>query len=224
MSNSDANTIFALQNDKESIDKDSKNNIQEQTPYNNSDKYKHDSNKILDSGLRHKMNDSRIDHESHAKSPNIINIKGTDKDKYDSNTFLPQEKEKNWYEVIGTVYINDTGLNDGRLDHESHAKTPNITNIKGTNKDKYDSNTYLPQKKEMDWFEVIDTVDIKDARMIDINMPIDVGGIGHTHANAIYNNRSIDIDSDKVVCPKFVVSPWLQSSWEPDRSSKSLCD
>jgi hypothetical protein len=28
---------------------------------------------------------------------------------------------------------------------------------------------------------------------------------------------------DKAFCPKYVVSPWLQSSTEPDRSTKSLC-
>lgn len=95
----------------------------------------------------------------------------------------------------------------------------NIPNIKGTEKDKYNSNAYLPQEKEKDWFETIETVDIKDSRAINIYRPIGADTIGSTHKGAIYDIRGLD----KAVCPKFVVSPWLQSSWEPDRSSKSLC-
>jgi hypothetical protein len=95
----------------------------------------------------------------------------------------------------------------------------NIPNIKGNDKDKYNSNAYLPQEKEKDWFETIETVDIKDSRAINIYRPIGADTIGSTHKGAIYDIRGLD----KAVCPKFVVSPWLQSSWEPDRSSKSLC-
>lgn len=101
----------------------------------------------------------------------------------------------------------------------SQAAPINIPNIKGTDQDKYNSNAYLPQEKEKDWFETIETVDIKDSRAINIYRPIGADTIGSTHKGAIYDIRGLD----KAVCPKFVVSPWLQSSWEPDRSSNSLC-
>lgn len=95
----------------------------------------------------------------------------------------------------------------------------NIQNNKGTEKDKYNVNSFLPQEKEKDWFETIETVDVKNSHLINIYRPIGANTIGSSHKAAIYDLRGLD----KAVCPKFVVSPWLQSSYEPDRSSKSLC-
>ena len=72
----------------------------------------------------------------------------------------------------------------------------------------------LPQEK--DWFETIETVNVHDMYR---PRPIPVNTINSMHKNPIYDIRGLD----KAVCPKFVASPWLQSSAEPDRSSKSLC-
>jgi len=95
----------------------------------------------------------------------------------------------------------------------------NIPNNKGTEKDKYNVDNYLPQQKEKDWFETIETVDVKNSHLINIYRPIGANTIGTTHKNSTYDWRG----TDNAVCPKFVVSPWLQSSIEPDRSMKSLC-
>ena len=95
----------------------------------------------------------------------------------------------------------------------------NIRNNKGTEKDKYDIDAFLPQEKEKDWFETIETVDVKNSHLINIYRPIGANTIGSTHKNSTYDLRG----TDKAVCPKFVVSPWMQSSIEPDRSMKSLC-
>jgi len=104
-------------------------------------------------------------------------------------------------------------------ENEGEQAPVNIKNIKGTEKDKYNSNFFLPQQKEKDWFETIETVDVKNSHLINIYRPIGANTIGSTHKCAIYDIRGLD----KAVCPKFVVSPFLQSSVEPDRSSKSLC-
>jgi hypothetical protein len=95
----------------------------------------------------------------------------------------------------------------------------NFKNTRGTEKDKYNINTFLPQEKEKDWFETIETVDVKNSNLINIYRPIGADTIGSTHKEAIYDIRGLD----KAFCPKYVVSPWLQSSTEPDRSTKSLC-
>jgi len=197
MLNSDANIV----NDKDSIYKDSINDIQADPKIQKFlyfGEYNHDSNRVLGTG----MNDSQIDRESHS------NVSDAAKNFSCSDQVVP---------------IDETNSNTAPI---------NIPSVKDTDKDidkdKYNSNAYLPQEKEKekekDWFETIETVDINDARMININRPIDIGGIGSTHKNAIYDKRCFDIDGVKTVCPKFVVSPWLQSSWEPDRSTKSLCD
>lgn len=95
----------------------------------------------------------------------------------------------------------------------------NIINNKGTEKDKYEIDSYLPQEKEKDWFETIETVDVKNSHLINIYRPIGVNTIGSSHKNSTYDIRG----TDRAVCPKFVASPWMQSSIEPDRSMKSLC-
>jgi hypothetical protein len=101
---------------------------------------------------------------------------------------------------------------------DDHAPV-NFKNNKGTEKDKYNIDSYLPQEKEKDWFETIDTVNVKNSHLINLYRPIGANTIGSSHKEAIYDIRGLD----NAVCPKFVVSPWLQSSTEPDESLKSLC-
>lgn len=110
---------------------------------------------------------------------------------------------------------------DNYVPNEEHEQNEriNIKNIKGTDKDKYDVNAFLPQEKDKDWFETIDTVDVKNSHLINIYRPIGCNTIGSSLKNATYDIRG----TDTAVCPKFAVSPWSQSSIEPDRSSKSLC-
>jgi hypothetical protein len=90
---------------------------------------------------------------------------------------------------------------------------------KNTDKDKYDVNGFLPQEEEKDWFETIEQVDVKNSNLINIYRPIGVNTIGSSQKAASYDIRGYD----GAVAPKFVSGPWLQSSYEPDRSTKSLC-
>jgi hypothetical protein len=85
--------------------------------------------------------------------------------------------------------------------------------------DRYNINSYLPQEKEKDWFETIETVDVKNSHLINIYRPIGVNTIGSSLKNASYDIRG----NGGAIAPKFVVAPWLQSSYEPDRSAKTLC-
>lgn len=94
-----------------------------------------------------------------------------------------------------------------------------IGSRKNTEKDKYDVNGFLPQEEEKDWFETIEQVDVKNSNLINIYRPVGVNTIGSSQKAASYDIRGYD----GAVAPKFVVSPWLQSSFEPDRSTKSLC-
>lgn len=94
-----------------------------------------------------------------------------------------------------------------------------IGSRKNTDKDKYDVNAFLPQEEEKDWFETIEQVDVKNSNLINIYRPIGVNTIGSSQKAASYDIRGYD----GAVAPKFVVGPWLQSSFEPDRSTKSLC-
>ncbi len=96
----------------------------------------------------------------------------------------------------------------------------NIQKRKETDADKYNSNAFLPNEEHKDWFETIETVNVKNSHLINIYRPIGVNTIGNTHKISYgYDIRG----NSGAIAPKFVVSPWLQSTVEPDRSMKSLC-
>jgi len=83
--------------------------------------------------------------------------------------------------------------------------------------DLFDVDKYLPQEVNDDWFEVQpEPISVKNRHLINITKPIGINTIGTSLKNASYDLRS----SPSV--PKFTVSPWLQSSIEPDINIKPL--
>jgi hypothetical protein len=83
--------------------------------------------------------------------------------------------------------------------------------------DLFDVNKYLPQEVNDDWFEVQpEAVSVKNRHLINVTKPIGINTIGTSLRNSSYDVRGTP------ACPKFVVSPWLQSSIEPDSSLKSI--
>jgi len=77
--------------------------------------------------------------------------------------------------------------------------------------DLFDVDKYLPQEVNDDWYEVTpEPISIKNRHLINISKPIGVNSIGSSLKNASYDLRA------QPACPKSVVSPWLQSSIEPD--------
>ena len=89
-----------------------------------------------------------------------------------------------------------------------------------TEKNKFNADTFLPKDNNKDWFETIDAVEVKNADLINLYRPVGANTIGSTHKIACYDIRGLE----GAVCPKFTISPWLQSSVEPDNSTKSLCN
>ena len=179
-------------------------------------------------------NSGTIESDNITKDSSIENIRerslGTNanqyqknnKDKIKSNSY--RSKGNNITKQVDTQFnVADVtkNYNDRYVPNETYdvGSPIKIENNKGTEKDKFDTNGFLPQEKEKDWFETIEPVDVKNSHLINIYRPLGANTIGSTHKAAIYDIRGLD----KAVCPKFVVSPWLQSSYEPDRSSKSLC-
>jgi len=140
--------------------------------------------------------------------------------------------KRNFYSAFG--FDTDSKQNDGQykvtegiprdtksyVDESGNPNPPvNIPANKKMKKDELDIDSYLPQEKESDWFETMETVDVKNPKLINIYRPIGVNTINSRHGTPTYDIKGLD----KAVCPKFVVSPWLQSSVEPDESTKSLC-
>ncbi|AYV82067.1 MAG: hypothetical protein Homavirus5_9 [Homavirus sp.] len=83
--------------------------------------------------------------------------------------------------------------------------------------DLFDVDKYLPQEVNDDWFEVQpEPISVKNRHLINITKPIGINTIGTSLKNASHDLRG------NPACPKTVVSPWLQSSIEPDTNLKPL--
>ena len=79
--------------------------------------------------------------------------------------------------------------------------------------DLFNVDKMLPQEVNDDWFDVQpEPVSVKNRHLINTTKPIGVNTIGTSLRNASYDLRSSE------ACPKFTVSPWLQSSIEPDHN------
>jgi hypothetical protein len=87
-----------------------------------------------------------------------------------------------------------------------------------TDEDIFKSENYLPKEANKDWFEVMpEPISIKNRHLINVSRPVGVNTIGSSLRNPSYDLRGSPPN------PKFVVSPWMQSTMEPDLNIKGLC-
>lgn len=85
-------------------------------------------------------------------------------------------------------------------------------------KPKIISDDLLPKQNE-DWFETpLIGTKVDDANLLaDAIFKVGVDTVGQTRKNPAYDIRGT------IANPKFAVSPWNNSSWEPDNNLKPLC-
>ena len=125
----------------------------------------------------------------------------------DVNSFKPQETKGG--ALIKDAFSNKTPEGSDGVDF-------NNTPIK-----KYDSQEYLPQEVNKEWFETDFSkakYDVKDEQLINITKyVVGVDTVGQSLKNASYDIRGT------VANPKFSVSPWNNSTYEPDFNIKPLC-
>jgi hypothetical protein len=83
--------------------------------------------------------------------------------------------------------------------------------------DLHDIDRYLPQEVNDDWFEVVpEPISVKNRNLVNIVKPIGVGTLANSKRNTSHDIRGAP------ACPKFAVSPWANSSIEPDTNLKPL--
>jgi hypothetical protein len=86
---------------------------------------------------------------------------------------------------------------------------------------KYDSKDYLPKEVNDEWFDTDFSkakVDSKDEKMIPTaKYVIGVNTVGQSLKNASYDIRGT------IPNPKYTVSPWNNSTYEPDYNIKPMC-
>jgi hypothetical protein len=83
--------------------------------------------------------------------------------------------------------------------------------------DLFDVDKVLPQEVTDDWFTVLpEPISVKNRHLINVTKPIGINTIGTSLKNSSYDIRGAPS------CPKSVVSPFLNSSIEPDLNYKPL--
>ena len=139
----------------------------------------------------------------------------------------PSDWEQNFDYNNNIIGNSQTGGNDGYAPVDESSKTVAVFKSQGRNTcgsnqdcspdDLFDVDKYLPQEVNDDWFEVQpEPISVKNRHLINITKPIGVNTIGTSKKNASYDLRA------SPACPKYVVSPWLQSSIEPDTNLKPI--
>jgi len=108
-------------------------------------------------------------------------------------------------------YFNPNDETDGRYaTYESKQNRKKLTS-----EEIYDIDKYLPKELHDDWFEVMpEPIGVKNRHLINVARPVGANTISGSLRNANYDLRA------SPPCPKFTVSPWLQSSIEPDTNIK----
>lgn len=96
--------------------------------------------------------------------------------------------------------------------------TYNQTKTNYTVKELMNADELLP-KEENDWFDTVpEPIKVKNRHLININRPIGVDTVGSSMKNACRDLRG------NILAPKFVVSPFLNSSIEPDVATVGFCN
>ena len=83
--------------------------------------------------------------------------------------------------------------------------------------EKFNASALLPKEEKQDWFEDVTPQKIKNRHLINIYRPIGVNTVITSRKNG-----SLDLRGNPVN-PKTVVSPFLNSSIEPDVNARGIC-
>ena len=127
-----------------------------------------------------------------------------------SSQFSPLDETNN-------MYASFSKKNEGEnINLDGNARGKNAKDE--SPEDIYDVDKLLPKEIKKDWFEVTpEPIRVKDRHLINTTRPVGINTIGTT-----LKNPSLDIRGAPS-CPKYVVSPWMQSSIEPDTNIKPFC-
>jgi len=150
--------------------------------------------------------------ESQLKSKNLNNVK------------YPSDKGNN--DSIFNFAPNDDNISQG-ADLDNAFQTPlqnnptsDVVNLNQNNVKNYNSKDFLPQEVNDSWFDT-DFSQAKylvDDSLINTNRyVIGINTVGQSLKNASYDIRGT------VPNPKFSISPWNNSTYEPDYNIKPLC-
>ena len=98
---------------------------------------------------------------------------------------------------------------------------PDMVDFKKNNVDKYNAKDFLPKQVNDEWFETdfsLAKYQLNDDKLINTEKYIiGINTVGESLKNASYDIRGT------IPNPKFIVSPWNNTTYEPDFNLKPLC-
>jgi len=125
-------------------------------------------------------------------------------------------------EIIDNGYVvNDqfVGQDEAETKYAPYKQEKKPTN-KYKSSEIFNSRALLPDEKSNnpDWFDVLpEAISVKNRHLINVSKSIGINTIGSSLRNPSYDIRGSPPN------PKFVISPWGQSTIEPDNNFTSLC-
>lgn len=112
---------------------------------------------------------------------------------------------------------NDSG-SDGFATYKTTDKQNCGTGQNCPVEDLFNAQNYLPKEANDDWFKTQkEPVSVKNRHLINVVKPIGINTVQTSLKNASRDFRGTP------PCPKFVVSPFLNSSIEPDNNIRQMC-
>jgi hypothetical protein len=119
----------------------------------------------------------------------------------------------------GTQFSGDNGSFKPNDDGDSGLApyVPGKRKRRGGEEDKFNAGEFLPKEANNDWFEDVHAVSVKNRHLINIYRPIGVNTVSSTLKNPSLDLRGAPAN------PKTFVSPFNNSSIEPDHNIKGLC-
>ncbi len=114
-----------------------------------------------------------------------------------------------------------TDLNTAFMNALPQGAQPDMVNFKKDNNKNYDAKDFLPKQVNDEWFETdfsLAKYQLNDDKLINTEKYIiGINTVGESLKNASYDIRGT------IPNPKFIVSPWNNSTYEPDFNLKPLC-
>jgi hypothetical protein len=138
---------------------------------------------------------------------------------FDSSNNLTLKSPVNVFDPVG-VGVNTFSESLAELNNSFNNQFTNASDRlqnKNSQSNMFDLNNLMPQQTNPDWFEVIpDPISVNNRHLINVTRPVGINTVGTSLRNPSYDIRG------SPACPKFVVSPWNQSSIDPDVNLKPI--
>jgi hypothetical protein len=153
------------------------------------------------------LNDGRSGDSSTSYKPSRYNANNRSTDSNSIDQFFDSNRPEDYQ---GSYSPSTSG------DELYASFVPDKTKEKLSDKDKFDASALMPVESGMDWFDdPYEETTVKNSSLINIYRPVGVNTVQTSLKNPSHDLRGTEPN------PKYPVSPWMQSSYEPDTNLRS---